>query len=714
MLRILLIDDNPNDRLIASRELGQAFAELEIQSAIDAASLEQALAAGNFDCVITDYQIRWSNGLQVLEAVKARYPHCPVIMFTDSGSEEVAVTGMKAGLSDYVLKGRPLYRLSIAVQESLQKQQLHQQYDATVAQLSLSEERLRLAMTTAQMGTWDWNLTTGEIVWSATHERLFGLAANRFDGTYETFLDCIHPNDRDATRRAITQALETKTEYKHEHRVVWADNSVRWIAGRGKFFYSPTGEATRMIGVVLDITERKQAEAEQARLLQLEQAARTSAETANRLKDEFLATLSHELRSPLNAILGWAQLLRARQLNSAKTAQAIETIERNAKLQTQLIEDLLDVSRIMQGKLLLKVTVVSLITLIEAAIDTMRLAADAKAIDLQFWIVSPDFETANPQFKVLGDANRLQQVMWNLLANAIKFTHTGGRVEVRLEAQPATDKQTDPDHAESPIALPNFSLSAPSWFAQITVTDTGKGIPADFLPFVFDSFRQADASITRSYSGLGLGLAIVRHIVELHGGTVRADSPGSEQGATFTVKLPLLQERSPKFTFPHAVSDREIPSDSSDFSDSSNFSDSTESQSPVAAGMLTGVRVLVVEDEPDSREFLTFLLESAGAVVQATAAAPEALRAIDAFQPDVLLSDIGLPVEDGYALIRAVRAREADGARSLPAIALTAYANQEDVDRANEAGFQQHVAKPVIPDALLTTIARLTCLNACP
>ena len=401
-----------------------------------------------------------------------------------------------------------------------------------------------------------------------------------------------------------------------------------------------------------EIRVREWAEQERARLLVLEQQARKQAEEANRTKDEFLATLSHELRTPLNAILGWVQVLRSGKLDPTAAARALETIERNARVQAQLIADLLDVSRIITGKLRLDFKPVDLRRIIDAALDSVRPAADAKGIQLEVSIAP----LASP---VLGDADRLQQVIWNLLSNSIKFTSRGGRVEVRLREADAN--------------------------AVIRVSDTGIGIRPDFLPYVFDRFRQAEGSITRTHGGLGLGLSIVRHLIELHGGTAEVESEGEGEGATFTVRLPLRAELA------------EDPLDSTAVGQSL-FS---------RPDLLSGVRVVVVEDEADTRELLVMALQQCGAEVAAYGSAAEALAALDRAVPDVLLSDIGMPVQDGYDLIHKLRARGPGRGGDVPAAALTAYARAEDRLRALEAGYQTHLAKPVDPSELISTVARL-------
>ncbi len=401
-----------------------------------------------------------------------------------------------------------------------------------------------------------------------------------------------------------------------------------------------------------EIRVREWAEQERARLLVLEQQARKQAEEANRTKDEFLATLSHELRTPLNAILGWVQVLRSGKLDPAAAVRALETIERNSRAQAQLIADLLDVSRIITGKLRLDFKPVDLRRIIDAALDSVRPAADAKGILL-------DISVAPLASPVLGDADRLQQVIWNLLSNSIKFTSRGGRVEVQLREADAN--------------------------AVIRVSDTGIGIRPDFLPYVFDRFRQAEGSITRTHGGLGLGLSIVRHLIELHGGTAEVASEGEGEGATFTVRLPLRAELA------------EDPLDSTAVTQSL-FS---------KPDLLTGVRVVVVEDEADTRELLVMALQQCGAEVAAFGSAPEALAAFDRAVPDVLLSDIGMPVQDGYELIHTLRSREPGRGGNVPAVALTAYARAEDRLRALEAGFQTHLPKPVDPSELISTVARL-------
>ncbi|MBD2776309.1 response regulator [Iningainema tapete] len=638
MLRILLIDDNPDDRLLVTRQLQQEFSQLEVCSVIDANSFEEVLDAGNFDAAIIDYQLRWNDGLTLLNAIKAKYPDCPVIMFTDTGSEEVAVAGMKSGLSDYVLKGKP-QRLSLALRQSLEQQRIREEYAMAVEQLQLSEERLRLALEAAYLGTWDWNVLTGEIVWSENHERLFGVLPGSFGGTYEAFLACLHPDDKERVAHAITSALETKTDFYCEFRVVWSNGSIHWISSRGKFYYNKIRQATRMIGVVLDITERKRREEE------LEQT--------NRLKDEFLAVVSHELRTPLNAILGWAKLLRSRNFDQATQNRSLEIIERNAIQQNLLINDILDTSVLTRGQMQLEASVINLVTVMENALNTVRLSAEAKSIILVSIIDSQEV-------LVKGDANRLQQVVWNLLANAIKYTQNGGKVEVR------SVKQEDGS------------------YAQITVSDNGIGISPDFLPYVFERFRQGDGINSRSRNGLGLGLAIANQLVEMHGGTISAHSDGLGLGATFTVKLPLLKD---------LKQEQQARSNSS------------------CVTLLHGLKILAVDDDVDNLELIAEILQGEGANVTALSQADAALQILPELNPDVLVSDIGMQPIDGYELMRQIRSLEAGQSRNLPAIALTAYAREEDKIQVLATGFQMYLSKPVDPIDLVTAISNLVHKN---
>ena len=400
--------------------------------------------------------------------------------------------------------------------------------------------------------------------------------------------------------------------------------------------------------------ELRRAEAERERILLREQAARAEAEAANRLKDEFLSTLSHELRTPLTSIIGWTNLMRAGKVGGEVQAQALETIERNAKIQSRLIDDLLDLSRVVSGKLLLDTREVDLASVVADSVEVVRPAAAAKGISLAL--------ECEPGLRISGDAARLQQVAWNLLSNAVKFTPEGGSVRALLARDGAR--------------------------VTLAVSDTGKGIAAEFLPHVFDRFRQADSATTRAYGGLGLGLAIVRHLVEMHGGTVRAESAGEGRGSTFSAAFPLA-----------AASACECAE--------AGTGVLVEDEEARAADGLAGVRVLVVDDESDTRRLISTVIAQTGAEVTACASAREALEALKSWRPHILMSDIGMPGEDGFSLIRKVRALPAERGGRTPAAALTAYARDEDRGRALAAGYQLHIAKPFSPQELLAAVSDL-------
>ncbi len=411
-----------------------------------------------------------------------------------------------------------------------------------------------------------------------------------------------------------------------------------------------------------EIQDRLRAEEKLRLALAGEQMARAEAETANRMKDEFLATVSHEIRTPLNAIIGWSHLLRSGRLDAATTARALETIDRNAKSQAQLIEDILDVSRMITGKLRLNNESVDIASVINAAIDSVQLAIDSKELHLEV--------TLDPTARhTLGDANRLQQIVWNLLANAIKFTPAGGQIEIKVE------------RAEANL--------------QLRVSDTGHGIGADFLPFIFDRFRQADGTTTRQHGGLGLGLAIVRHLVELHGGAITAESAGKGLGATFTMTLPLAARNGTRRkSTSGALRALEIGE--------GHFT---------TVPSLENVRVLLVDDDPDTLQFLSLMLGESKAVVETARSVTEALAKLEWYRPQVLVSDLAMPNEDGFSLVTKVRALKCFNENEIPAVALTSYVRVEDRARAMAAGFNMFVPKPIEPNELITAIASLAAVE---
>lgn len=467
----------------------------------------------------------------------------------------------------------------------------------------------------------------------------------------------VHPDDYAYCLETYSNNFEARQPFEMDYRLRRSDGVYRWVMDRGIPIFGQDGVFLGYMGSCIDINERKEAEEQGDALLKMEQAARVQAERTALLKDEFLATVSHEMRTPLTAMLGWVQLLRSGSLPSETVPQALETIERNARAQAKLIDDLLDMSRILSGRLRLDVQTVNIVEVVEAALDAAEPGAAAKKIRM-VRVLDP---LSGP---VTGDPMRLQQIVWNLLSNAVKFTPAGGRITTTLERI-------------------NSHL-------EISVSDSGEGIVAEFLPHVFDRFRQQDSSTMRKHQGLGLGLSIVKQLVELHGGSVRATSPGQGQGATFVVSLPV------------AAAHKEVREKEKEVA-------VPVEPPPASEGVptLLGTRVLVVDDDGDARELLRSILAQRGASVRTASSASEALSQMDSRVPDVLVSDIGMPGQDGYGLIREVRLRSREKGGHVPALALTAFARSDDRRRAISAGFHMHLAKPVEPAELVTVVASL-------
>lgn len=496
-----------------------------------------------------------------------------------------------------------------------------------------NEEHLRFALDAAAMGTWDWDLAQNSVRWSDNLERVHGLPPGTFDGTFASYEREIHPDDRERVLASAQRAITHGTPHDVEYRIVSPDGTVRWVEGKGRVEYE-NGRPVRMTGVCMMVTRRK--EAELARL--------AAAEEASRLKDEFLATLSHELRTPLNAILGWVQMLQAGDLSQNRIRQAIEVIGRNARLQAQLIEDILDVSRIITGKLEIERHPVVVPHLVDTVVSAITPSAAAKQIQL-VKVVPDDLPP------VEGDLKRLHQVVANVLSNAVKFTPEGGRVEVHGAAEDGS--------------------------VVIRVRDSGVGIAADFLPYVFDRFRQADSRSTRRHGGLGLGLAIARHLIDQHGGQIGADSDGPDRGTTVTIRLPVSS---------HALT--------------SSTPAATETPGRDLALHLDGITVVVVDDQRDSRELLAELFRRTGATVIQCDCAAAAVDAVRGTAVQLLVADIAMPDVDGYQLIRRVRQFRA----GLPALAVSAFARHEDRAKAIAAGYTAYCSKPLDTAQFLETV----------
>lgn len=704
-LKFLLLEDSLLDAELIRATLSERGIDCELIQVKTRLEFVSAVEQGGFDLILADYALPGFDGITALGIAQNICPDIPFIFVTATLGEEVAIETLKQGATDYVLKQR-LARLVPSVWRALREAEERRARKRAEVELHRREQEFRALAENSPDLIARFDTDLRHLYVNPAIERAIKLSGEAIAG--KTPAELGFPEEIYVPLLArLGDAIATTEESCFEFEYTSPDG-IRYFDVRIVPEFATDGSVQSLLSISRDITQHKLSqqalEASEAQLRKQTEKL----EQANRIKDDFLAVLSHELRSPLNAILGWAKLLQTRQFDQATVTKAIETIERNAKLQTQLIEDLLDISRIIRGKLTLQPQPTSLVTAIAASIDTLRLAAEAKSIDLQLlingekklgtgdWGLS---KLPNTKFIVNGDASRLQQIIWNILSNALKFTPAGGRIEIELkklqiedcrlqiERELQIEDENKTSNLRSDISnlksnkseISNLKLN----YAQITIKDTGKGISSDFLPYVFETFRQADASITRQYGGLGLGLAIVRHLVELHGGTVSVESPGEGQGTTFTVQIPLLASKEDKVE----KGDKEDKQNKGEFP-------------------LAGKRVLVVDDEPDTQEFLVFTLEQYGATTCAVASVASALEVLESFQPDLLLSDIGMPNEDGYNLIRKVR-NLADKIATLPAIALTAYARSEDRLRALEAGFQTHVSKPIEPEELVTVVANL-------
>ncbi|MBX9258145.1 response regulator [Desmonostoc muscorum CCALA 125] len=703
-VNILLVDDKLENLLAL-----EAILEKLGENLVRATSGEEALRCllhQDFAVILLDVQMPGMDGFETATLIRnrGRSRHTPIIFLTAfSTSDQMLFKGYALGAVDYLLKPidpniltskvtvfAELFKKTEAVK--LQAAQLV----AVNAELRQSEERFRSLSTCSPVGIFEID-TEGRCRYTnPRYQTICGMKAA--ESLEKRWLESVHPEDRERAVVSWSGYINEGRDYSEEFRFQTTHGNVRWVQVRSSPMLSSQGELLGYVGTLEDITERKQAEEVRAQVIR-EQTARQEAEAANRMKDEFLAVLSHELRTPLTSMLGWSKILRSKKLDEKATSRALEAIERNATSQMQLIEDILDVSRIIRGQLRLNVCAVNLNSVMEAALEAVRPLAEAKDIQLNTVL---DTTVGS----VYGDPARLQQVVWNLLTNAIKFTHKGGRVEVRLSTYFGFSIDDSPLLASNGASLglesenenfnssstnessnPKSKIQNPKFqYAQIQVIDTGIGISAEFLPKVFERFRQADSTTTRSHNGLGLGLAIVRHLVELHKGTISAESPGTEQGATFTVKLPLLQDNRGNKASREAAG---------------------EISPPEVSTPLAGLKVLVVDDETDTRNFLSFMFEDYGAVATAVASVDEALAVLEQAKPDILISDIGMSEQDGYTLIRKLRSLEPEKGGRIPAIALTAYTRDEDRLQALAAGFQQHLPKPIDPTKLIGVVVNV-------
>lgn len=657
-VNVLLVDDHRENLVALVAILSQLNQNL-VQAQSGEAALRRILEQ-DFAVILLDVQMPGIDGFETAALIRqrARSRQIPIIFLTAfSTSNSMMFKGYSLGAVDYLQKPiEPeilLSKVGVFVELAKKTAEVARQA-AQLSRLNLemrqSEERFRALSHCSPLGVF---LTDAAGICTYMNPRCESQwGFQLMESIAQSWLQSVPEPERQQVTEHWFNYLQHRTEYSQEFSLLQPPGHQRWLHMRASPMLSDTGDFLGHVGTIEEITERKQAETARAEFIR-EQAARQQAEAANNMKDEFLATLSHELRTPLNSILGWSRLLHTRKFDQATTERALEAIERNARLQAQLIEDILDVSRIIRGKLQLSIHQIHLAAVIDAAVEALRPAAEAKSISLVYSLEP----AVNP---VLADPTRFQQVVWNLLSNAIKFTPEEGQV--------------------------TLSLSQTEQHVQLVVTDTGIGIKPEFLPYVFDRFRQADSTSTRSYGGLGLGLAIVRHLVELHGGFVQVTSAGEGQGATFTVNLPQLPT-------PPDAEPQPLPEDF--------VLPTTDCPS------LSGLCVLVVDDDIDTCEFLRTALAQYGASVTAVNSATAALESMQQHCPDVLVSDIGMPGQDGYELIGQVRGLDARRGSHLPAIALTAYAGTENQSHVLTAGFQMHLAKPVEPATLATAIAYL-------
>ena len=640
---ILNVDDVAAHRYVKSRLLRQAGYDIvEAQNGAEALRLAYEI---NPDLVLLDVNLPDMSGLEVCRAIKASNigARTPVVHITATFiDDDGELTSLQHGADVYLAEPVEPQTLLTIVGVLLRLRK-------TEAGLSESVERMRLATQAAGIATWDIDLDTGNAVWSEELYHMLGYTPGSVQPSWEAWQARIHPADRARVLDAMRRAQQNMELFRAEHRILRAiDASERYVAPFGKVYPDDRGQRKRFLGVLVDLTDRRKAELEREQLLFAANVARAEAEQASRLKDNFLASLSHELRTPMHAILGWMQLLRGGALSAKERADALDTIERNARLQNQLINELLDVSRATAGKLDIEVHEVDVERVLQAALESVRPVAEAKEIEL---IHALDKCLGT----IRGDASRLQQILGNLLSNAVKFTPRGGHVRIDCRSRGP--------------------------YIEISVVDDGEGIAAEHLPHVFEAFRQADGSITRRHGGLGLGLSIAHRLVHLHGGKIEAHSEGLGRGARFTVRLPLSES----MLTPYAP-DSDVPS----------VQDSE--------ARLKGISVLAVDDNEDMLQLMEQMLSWEGAIVRIAANGRDAMRIAAEFVPDVLVLDIGMPDENGYDLLKRLRNAASKSAAHLPAIAVTGYASAEDTSRSLAAGFQAHLAKPFEMNQLFASI----------
>jgi len=647
-LSILVVDDDAVDRMAVRRALRDASLRAEVIEAEDADEAARKLAARAVDCVLLDLQLPGTDGASLLRSLRAGGNTVPVVMLTGHGDEQTAVEIMKVGASDYIPKSSlSSERLVRSVRQAIRLHAVEADAARARRQVEEAERRYRFLAESIPQMVWVARPDLSVEYVNQRWRRYTGFDLDAMNA--RTWGAIVHPDDLPTFLESWAEATSRGVTYEAQWRLRRSeDGAWRWHLHRAEALVSTEDGSVRWFGTSTDIEDQKRAERELARWAKDAERQRESSEEANRSKDAFLAVLSHELRTPLGSILGWAGMMRRGEVARAEWPRGLEVIERNARSQLHLVEDLLDVSRIISGQLRIHRAEVDLRAVAGAVADALRPTAAEKCVTL-------DARVEGAPVVIEGDSARLQQVIWNLLGNALKFTPAGGRV--------------------------SLGLTSDGRRAEIVVEDTGEGIALDVLPHVFERFHQSEGPTERRHGGLGLGLSIVRSVVELHGGTIVAESDGEGRGARFTVRFPLVEARATPSLLPPPDGDVE--------------------------SALAGARVLVVDDDDDARELMSMALSMRGADVTTASCVAEAREAFARGAPQVLVSDIGMPGEDGYALIRHVRSLAASKGGCVPAVALTGFASVQDERRAREAGFTQHVAKPVDLPTLVRLVARM-------
>jgi len=643
MLHILLLEDDPIDGELIGKVLSKSKITSHLTRVTNRQEFVESLNERLPDLILADYVLPTFDGLTAHQLAQAICPDVPFILVSGVLGEEQAVEALKQGATDYILKQR-LERLEPAVRRALREKQERTERQLVTKALKQTDDLLRAIVDASPVGIITLNREQQVMTWNSTAEKLYGWSASTI---VDQPLPLIPAKHCDLFNTYFAQVLDNFVVSNKKIQHLTRDGNLIDISLSLAPLHNADNQIYGVVMTAVDITLHSQLEAQRLNLLEQERRARAAAETANQIKDDFLAVLSHEMRTPLNAILGWIRLIQKGNLKPDVFQRALDTIERNAVVQNQLINDLLDISRIMRGQISLMIQPVDVAYLIRVTVDTLRPAAEAKSIQVELNLESS-------LDKILADPNRLQQIFWNLLSNAIKFTPSSGTVTIRCDA---VDNNL-----------------------RVEVKDSGIGIVPEILPHLFEYFRQADSSTTRAHNGLGLGLAITRRLVELHGGTIQANSPGPNQGSTFTVKLPMRVSK-PASSSAQSASGYDLS--------------------------LEGVKAIVVDDEIDAQHLLKLILEQEGARVKSVGSAQEALNILETFQPDVIIADIAMPDEDGYSFLQSVRSLFNHQFNDVPAIALTAYARQEDRQKAFSVGFQKHIAKPFEPMEVVDAVCKL-------